>query len=125
MKILIVDDVLGWRNHHKQILLEMFEGADIYTADSARAGYDLLLQHNDTPFDIIISDMQMEEDFEPKYAGEWFVEQVKTFKSYYNTKIIIVSAAYNISQIAESLGVKYIRKSTAMQFPDSYNFLKD
>ena len=31
--------------------------------------------------DIIITDLQMENDFEPKYAGEWFIEQIKTFKN--------------------------------------------
>ena len=46
----------------------------------------------------------MENDFEPKYAGEWFVEQIKTFKAYINTKIVIISAAYNIAHIAEATG---------------------
>ena len=66
----------------------------------------------------------MENDFEPKYAGEWFVEQIKTFHSYISTKIVIISAAYNINYIAENLGVSYIRKSTARNFPDSYDFLR-
>ena len=122
-KILIVDDVLGWQNYHKEILTELLKEANITTASSAREGYDLLLQHNSMPFDIIITDLHMEADFEPKYAGEWFVEQIKTFKSYINTKIIISSAAYNIKNIAEEYGVEYLPKSRAVKFPQSYEAL--
>lgn len=125
MKVLIVDDVKGWRDYHSNIIKELFLNAEILTADSARSGYDLLLAHNDMPFDIILTDMQMENDFEPKYAGEWFVEQIKTFKNYSGTRIVIISAAYNIKHIAEMLNVDCIPKATAKNFPDSYLFLRD
>ena len=62
----------------------------------------------------------MESDFEPKFAGEWFVEQIKTFKNYLNTKVVIISASYNIKTIAESLGVESISKTTARNFSDVY-----
>ena len=120
-RILVVDDIKGWRDYHSQNLKNIFgEGCEIITADSARNGYDELMKNNDTPFDIIITDLQMESDFEPKYAGEWFIEQIKTFKNYNKTKIIIISATYNINIIAENLGVTYIRKSTARSLPDVY-----
>ena len=128
MKILIVDDVKGWRDYHSYIMNEMFSSdtfiPEIETAESAREGYDKLMENNEEPFDIIITDMQMENDFEPKYAGEWFIEQIKTLKNYSKTRVVIISAAYNISMIAENYGVDYIRKSTARSFPDSYGFLK-
>ena len=124
MKILIVDDVKSWRYYHSDIINKLFKDAEIQTAESARDGYDKLLENNDSPFDIILTDMQMEADFEPKHAGEWFIEQIKTFKNYKNTKIVVISAAYNISAIAEHYGVAYIRKSTAADFPDAYDFLK-
>ena len=85
MKVLIVDDVKGWREHHSQVVKSILGDCEIITADSARMGYDLLMEHNAKPFDIIITDMQMEADFEPKYAGEWLIEQIKTFKNYLNT----------------------------------------
>ncbi len=125
MKILIVDDIKGWRDYHSYIMNELFENAEIQTAESAREGYDKLLENNESPFDIIITDMQMESDFEPKYAGEWFIEQVKTFKNYKNTRIVIISAAYNIPAIAENYGVDYIRKGTARSFPEAYKFLAE
>ena len=82
MKILVVDDIKGWRDYHSLILSNLFLDAEIQTAESAREAYDTLLQNNADPFDIILTDMQMENDFEPKYAGEWLIEQIKTFKAY-------------------------------------------
>ena len=120
-KILIVDDVKGWRDYHSQVVKSILGECEIITAESAREGYDKLLEYNETPFDIIFTDLQMESDFEPKYAGEWFVEQIKTFPKYYKTKVCIISASYNINMIADNLGVDYIRKSTARSFPDSYS----
>ncbi len=117
-KVLIVDDVEGWRNHHKQVVEELIESAEIYTAECAKEAYDLLLQG--VPFDIIITDMQMETDFEPKHAGEWLVEQIKTFNRYKNTKVVIISAAYNIRHIAQILGAECIPKSTALKCISAY-----
>jgi DNA-binding NarL/FixJ family response regulator len=125
MKILIIDDIKGWQDYHSSIIREILPEAIIQTGSSAREGYDKLLENNDSPFDIILTDMQMENDFEPKFAGEWFIEQIKTFKNYKNTRIVIISAAYNIPVIAENYGVDYIRKGTARSFPDAYKFLAD
>ena len=69
--------------------------------------------------------IDVDNDFEPKYAGEWFIEQIKTFKSFDKTKIVIISATYDIKSIAENYSVEYIRKSTALNFPDAYNILKN
>ena len=125
MKILIVDDVKGWRDYHSVVIKNLFPNAEIYTAESAKEGYDRLIENNAEPFDIILTDMQMEDDFAPKYAGEWFIEQIKSFKNYINTEIVIISATYNISFIADNYGVKYIKKSTARNFPQAYEFLKE
>lgn len=123
MKILIVDDIRGWREYHEKVLKLLISNADFYTAESAKEAYDILMGNNEAPFDIIITDMQMENDFEPKYAGEWLIEQIKGFKNYSKTRIVIISAAYNIAHIAQTYDVDYIRKSTARSFPDAYSFL--
>jgi len=123
-KILIVDDVRSWREYHRIILKELLGEFELYQADSAKSAYDLLMEHNETPFDIIITDLQMESDFEPLYAGEWLVKQIKTFKNYSKTRVVISSATYNIRTIAENSGVECIPKSTAQNFPDAYSFLK-
>ena len=53
----------------------------------------------------------MENNFLPKLAGQWFVEQIKTYKEYKNSKIVIVSASPSIKRIAENLGVLYLPKT--------------
>lgn len=125
MKILIVDDSFSWQNYHKNVIEEIFleKGFTDYSIDlasSANDGYDHILQNNKTPYDLIISDLQMEDNYEPKYAGEWFIEQVKTLSSYFKTNIIISSGCYNIRQIAESLNVNYIPKRTIANDMNNY-----
>ena len=121
LKILIVDDSLGWRNFNKEALENIFgeKNVDITLADSAKDGYDKLLYAEKSPFDLIMTDLQMESDFAPMIAGEWFVRQVKNFQKYKNAKIIIVSAMYNIEMTAELLNVDFIcRKNFFSVFVD-------
>lgn len=123
-KILIVDDVKGWRDFNSKVAhLILGEDIQITTADSAKEGYDQLLQNSNSPFDIIMTDLQMEDDFAPKYAGEWFVEQIKTFNSHKHTKVIMISASYNIRTIASNLEVECIPKSTANKCISAYEEL--
>ena len=62
----------------------------------------------------------MENDYAPIYAGEWLVEQIKMLSKYYKTKIVMVSASSNIRQVAESLGIDCIPKSTAINCISAY-----
>ena len=112
LKILIVDDNSGWRNFNKTTIENIFLNQDIEItlAASAKDGYDKLLFSQDKPFDLIITDLQMESDFAPMIAGEWFVRQVKNFPKFVNSKIIIVSAMYNIEMIADMLNVDFLSK---------------
>ena len=75
---------------------------------------------NEKPYYAILTDVQMEDSYSPKYAGEWLVEQIKTFSRYNNTKVIMISATYNIRHIAETLGVYCIPKSTALKCISAY-----
>ena len=124
MRALVVDDVKGWRDYHSAVLRSLFSDVEIDTADSARAGYDKIMEYNAFPYNIILTDLQMESDFDPLYAGEWLVERIQEMKNYYKTKIVIISATYNIKMIAEKYNVDCIPKATARNFPDAYNFLK-
>lgn len=117
--ILIVDDVKGWRDFNTNIMFELFgNDINIDTAESATKAYDYLLQNK--PYDIILTDLQMEESYTPKYAGEWLVEQIKTFNIYSNTKIVMISAAYNVRHIADNLDIECIPKSTALKCFSAY-----
>ena len=117
--ILIVDDVKGWRDFNTNVMFELFgHDINIDTAESAIKAYDYLLQNK--PYDIILTDLQMEESYAPKYAGEWLVEQIKTFNIYNSTKIVMISAAYNVRHIADNLGIECIPKSTALKCFSAY-----
>ena len=123
MRVLIVDDVKGWRDYHSAVLHSVYSDVEIDTADSASAGYDKILENDKNPYDAVITDLQMESDYEPLYAGEWLVERIQGMKNYYKTKIVIISATYNIKMIADKYGVDCIPKSNARNYPDSYRIL--
>lgn len=111
MKILIVDDSINWVEYHIHNLRKFLPQETVYdTATSARQGLDKLTSAIDEPYDVIFTDMQMESDFLPLFAGEWFIKQIKTFKEYEDKKIIAVSAAGNLKQIAAKYDVSYIPK---------------
>ncbi|HNW25328.1 MAG TPA: hypothetical protein PLG15_05355 [Candidatus Gastranaerophilaceae bacterium] len=120
-KILIVDDSRGWIEYHKQTIQKLF-GAQfaLEEANCASGGYDMVYNNLNIPYALIISDLQMELDFEPKYAGEWLIEQVKNLKEYQSVPIIIISATYDIRNIASQLGVNCLPKSIAARDLMSY-----
>lgn len=113
-RILIVDDVPGWVRFHEQNIRHLnIPNIEIDTAISAREALSKLEVSIDNPYDVIFTDLQMESDFLPKYAGEWLIEQVKTFKEYNSTKIVIISASPNIRIIAERNQALYLSKTIA------------
>jgi DNA-binding NtrC family response regulator len=123
-KILVVDDSRGWLDYHTSTLKEIL-GAEfvVETANSARNGYDMIYNNLTIPYSLIISDLQMELDFEPKHAGEWFIEQVQKMKEYKNVSIIIVSASYNARMIAKLLGVECLPKVIASRDLTAYKLM--
>ena len=128
IRILVADDSFSWLNFHKNNLEELFLELDINdykidTAISGEEGYNNAVENKDTPYDLIISDLQMEDNYSPKYAGEWFIEQIKSLNSYYNTKIIICSGCGRIKQIAETLNTDYIPKYLAVTNINNYKEL--
>ena len=123
MKILIVDDSSKWVEFHKSAVEEIFDKVKVDTANSAKQGVERITASIDEPYDYILTDMQMEPDFIPLYAGEWFIKQVKFFNEYKNTKIIIISATSNIKQIADKYGVDYIPKYNCNKLEEYCNKL--
>ena len=115
-KILIVDDARSWSLFHSQLIKELYGNMfEITITDSAFEALNIVKQNLQSPFSIIITDLQMENRYEDKTAGEWFIENIKTIKEYNNTKIIIISGMYNIEQTAERLNVDCISKSMLLQ----------
>lgn len=121
VKILLAEDTPEWQKVHKKLLYDYF-GDDEYllvVTSSAKEAFEMAKNEK---FDAIITDLQMEQDFEPDFAGEWLIKQIKQLPQYKVTPIIIVSATYNISFIASNLGVKYLSKRSLVSFPDTYRY---
>lgn len=122
IRILVVDDMLQWRNYHKNALNIVLKDVafELVLAQSATEAYDIIMKNLNSPFSLIISDLQMEEDYEPEYAGEWFIRQVQDLRQYANIPKIIASAAPNIKHIAQQLNVDYLPKPTLIHTPLVY-----
>ena len=77
MKILIVDDSSKWVMWHESAVRELLgNDVEIDKAFSAAQGVEKLTASIDLPYDIIFTDMQMEPDFLPLYAGEWLKNMI-------------------------------------------------
>ena len=89
-KILIVDDFSQWITMHRTALKYNFgDGLKIDSATSAKEGYKCAVNQKSIPYDLILVDMEMEDDFYPLLAGEWLIKQLKAMGEYDNTKIFI------------------------------------
>ena len=121
IKILAVDDMSKWREFHISALNAILKDTEfsLNVKNSAFEAFSFI-QETKEPFDLIITDLQMELDFEPEHAGEWLVRNIKELPKCYNSKIIIVSASYDIRFIAEKYNVDYLSKSTLVQNPLVY-----
>lgn len=111
-KILIVDDVPGWIRFHKNNIEYLnLENIEIDSASSAIEGVSKIEASIDAPYDVIFTDLQMESNFLPLLAGEWFIKQIKTYKEYNNSRIVIVSASPSIERIAQRNEVEFLPKN--------------
>lgn len=125
-KILIAEDSTQWQTFHEKLLKTYTANQITYDMSStAREGLELAQKNKDNPYDLIISDLQMETEFLPEFAGEWFIKNVKEIPQYKNTPLVIVSAAYNIAFIAHNLGVYFLSKRTLVNNPQAYYFMLD
>ncbi len=115
-KILIADDSMSCRTYHKEIIRELYGDLfEIVLADSAKEALRLIRHNLENPFVLILTDMQMETDYEPKEAGEWLIEHIQSIPEYNKSKIVIISGLYNIEYFAEKLNVECISKSLLAQ----------
>lgn len=114
-KVLIVDDVEGWRKFNAEAVNKILgDEVEIDIADSATSAYSLIIENTKAPYDIIVTDLQMENDYSPKQAGEWLVEQIKSLPSYYKAIIIMISASSYARIVADNNNIFYIPKSSQL-----------
>ena len=91
-KVLVVDDIQQYLDFHKGNILYNNKDVKVDTAQSAKEGYEKIFAHVSDPYDVIITDMQMENDFEPICAGEWLIQQIQLLKQYIKQEFIYVLA---------------------------------
>ena len=120
-RILIAEDTPEWQKFHAELLKNYDKAVlDFVITDCAKDAKEILINNKENPFDLILTDLQMEADFQPDFAGEWLVKEIKNIKEYSKTPIVIISATYNIGFIAYNLSVDYLSKRSLVNNPDSY-----
>ena len=125
-RILIAEDSPEWQRVHSALLskYDKFD-LDFVIVPSAADAIELLERNLENSYDMVITDLQMETDYHPQYAGEWLIQKINSMSEYKNVPIVIVSATYNISFIAANLGVKYLSKRSLVNSADTYFFMLD
>ena len=120
MRILAVDDNFDWLNIHSYMTESAFgEDTEIICASSAFEALNIYKEeYIEKPFNLVITDMQMESDYEPLHAGEWLIKEILTLKNTQN--ILIVSSALNIEHIANSYKVDYLSKRSIIADEQCY-----
>ena len=110
-RVLIVDDSQSWLMFHKSVIEELYGDLfELTFAHSAEEAYTLVRQNIDSPFNMIITDMQMEMMYDVE-AGEWLIQRVQELRKYFACKIVIISGIYNIQAIADKYNVDCISKN--------------
>ena len=123
-RILIADDMKSWQTiNTKLIKYCLGEKVQITTASSAQEAYNVVIENLNRPFDLILTDLQMETTFVPETAGEWLIEQIKLLPEYRNVCILVISASPDIQNIAKRLEVSFIKKSNLIASPQTLFYL--
>lgn len=118
-RVLVVDDMKSWIAVNSKLVNEFLgENVQITVASSALEADSIVLESINKPFDLILTDLQMESDFLPKHAGEWLVEKIKTYEQYKNVFIILISASSDIKDVAARNKIAYISKAELIKFPE-------
>ncbi len=122
MRFLIVDDGFDWVKFHYQNIQNAMPEAEIDIATSAFEGLNKVLAKEENYYDVILSDMQMEDVDSEDYAGIWLIKRLLNSKKCSKTKIIIISAVYNIKEVAKNLNTDYISKSSIIASPTVFEY---
>lgn len=120
MRILTVDDSFDWLNLHSAVLNNIFkDDLEIISANSAFEAINIYKdEYKENPFDLVITDLQMESDFEPMYAGEWLIKEIQNLNE--RQEILIVSSCFNIDQIANAYNTDYLSKRLILSDSNAY-----
>ena len=120
MKILVADDSFDWLNTHTMVCMGVFgEDTQIVSACSAGEAFNIYQEeYKESPFDLVITDLQMESDFEPQLAGEWLIKEIKVISP--KQKIMVVSSSFNIDKVANAYNVDHFSKRLIVSDIDGF-----
>ena len=122
MRFLIVADGYDWVKFHSNNISKAMPHAQIDVAMSGLEALNMVSKQDKNYYDIILSDMQMEEVEDELYAGIWLIKRLLASGKCKNTKIIIISAVYNIKEVARNLNVNYMSKSSLISSSQSFEY---
>ncbi len=122
MRFLVVDDGYDWIKFHSQNIKHTMPHAQIDVAMSGFEALNMVLKQDENYYDIILSDMQMEDVEGESYAGIWLIKRLLASGKCEKAKIIIISAVYNIKEVAKNLNVNYISKSSIISSPIVFEY---
>ena len=115
-KILVVDDSKSWLLFHTKIIKQLYGDLfEVVTAQSALEALNIVKANGIASYPVIITDLQMETNFEPLVAGEWLIQNLQALKNSSSSKIVIISSMYNIEDIAKKYKVDCVSKSRLAQ----------
>ena len=124
IKILIVEDSPEWIQFHIKLLNELLEN-DSFEIDfemSARAGFNKVIKKPETRYDLIISDLEMEEILGEHDAGSWLIMNILKTEECKNSKILIISGSHDINQVAKEFNVDFIPKYLLSNNPEIMSY---
>ena len=122
MRFLIVDDSYDWIKYHYANIQNTMPKAEIDTAISGFEGLNKVLAKDADYYDVILSDMQMEDVDSEDYAGIWLIKRLSESGKCKNTKIVIVSAVYNIQEVAKKLNTDYLSKASLVSSATAFEY---
>jgi len=121
LRIFIAEDSPEWIRFHLDLLHQLLE-EETFEVDyemSARASFNKILKN---PYDLIISDLEMEDILGESYAGKWLVRNILKKEECKNSKIIIISGSPDIQAVAKELKVDFIPKYDLSRNPLLLNY---
>ena len=75
-RILIAEDTPEWQKFHAALLKNYDKAVlDFVITDCAKDAKEILINNKENPFDLILTELQMETDFQPAFAVEWLVQR--------------------------------------------------
>jgi len=124
IKVFIAEDSSEWLKFHIANLRGFF-GEDCVEIDysySAMDGLRKISANSDIVYDLVISDLEMEEIIEEKYAGIYFIKRAKEFSACIDSKFIVISGSHDIEEVASLLNVDFIPKYSLSSNPLLINY---